>query len=200
MNETVQLTERSGSTSSQRKQGYVPAVVYGAGLSSISLKAEAKTIDRILSYNPHAILKADLPGAGTKHVMIQEVQRQPLSRALLHVDFLQIDMKAEIDTKVTLSFAGDAAGVRSGGVLQTELYELDIRTMPDKLEPTLEVDISGLEIGDQLLVSDLQPKQGWEILNDPETLVVKIAPPVVSEAADDAEAGAEEAAEGSEEA
>ncbi|WP_238652930.1 50S ribosomal protein L25 [Paenibacillus piscarius] len=198
MNTTVRLTERSGSASSQRRQGFVPVVVYGAGSDTQSFSADAKTLNEILSKNPRAILKVELPGAGSKNAVIHEFQRQPLSRTLLHVDFQQIDMKAELDTKVAFHFTGDPVGVKSGGVQQVELYELDIRTLPDKLEPTFEVDISGLDIGDQLLVSDLPKHEGWEILTPEDTLIVRISPPLVMEepeAGDTAAPAAEESAE-----
>ncbi|KWX78086.1 50S ribosomal protein L25 [Paenibacillus jilunlii] len=199
MNTTVRLTERSGSTSSQRSKGFVPVVVYGAGSDSQSFTADAKTLNEILGKNPRAILKVELPDSGSKNVVIQEVQRQPLSRKLLHVDLHQIDMKAELDTKVAFHFTGDPVGVKSGGIQQVELYELDIRTLPDKLTATFEVDISGLDIGDQLLVSDLPKHEGWEILTPEDTLIVRIAPPVAQEEPADAEAGEPAAAEASEE-
>ncbi|NQX45982.1 50S ribosomal protein L25 [Paenibacillus tritici] len=181
MNTTVRLTERSGSTSSQRSKGFVPVVVYGAGSDTQSFSADAKTLNEILSKNPRAILKVEFPGSGIKNAVIQEVQRQPLNRNLLHVDLQQIDMKADLDTKVAFHFTGDPVGVKSGGVQQVELYELDIRTLPDKLEASMEVDISGLDIGDQLLVSDLPKHEGWEILTPEDTLIVRISPPLVTE-------------------
>lgn len=203
MSETVRLVERPGKPAAQRRQGLVPVVIYGAGTESLSLSADAKTVDGILSKNPRAILKAELPASGAKDVIIHEVQRQPLTNKLLHIDFHIIDMKSELDTKVALHFTGTAAGVKDGGVQTVELHELDIRTLPDKLEPVLEVDVSGLGIGDQLLVSDLPKHEGWEVLTDAETLVVKILPPAVTqEPAGEEEAApepaAEEAAEGTE--
>jgi len=185
MNTTVRLAERSGSASSQRRQGFVPVVVYGAGSDTQSFTADAKTINEILGKNPRAILKLELPESGAaKNVVIQEVQRQPLSKQLLHVDFQQIDMKADLDTKVAFHFTGDPVGVKSGGVQQVELYELDIRTLPDKLTATFDVDISGLDVGDQLLVSDLPKHEGWEVLTPEDTLIVRIAPPLALEDTD----------------
>ncbi|BCG59819.1 50S ribosomal protein L25 [Paenibacillus sp. URB8-2] len=204
MSETVRLMERAGKPAAQRRQGLVPVVIYGAGSESLSFSADAKTIDSILGKNPRAVLKAELPASGTKNVIINEVQRQPLTKKLLHIDFHVIDMKAKLDTKVALHFTGTPAGVKGGGVQTVELHELDIRTLPDKLESVIEVDVSALEIGDHLLVSDLPKHEGWEVLTDPETLVVKIAPPAVAEEPAAEEEGAaepaaaEETAEGTE--
>ncbi|OMD20544.1 MULTISPECIES: 50S ribosomal protein L25 [Paenibacillus] len=181
MNTTVRLTERSGSTSSQRRKGFVPVVVYGAGSDSQSFTADAKTISGILASNPRAVLTLELPDAGKKNVVIQEIQRQPISKQLLHIDFQQIDMKAKLDTKVAFHFTGEPVGVKSGGVQQIELHELDIRTLPDKIAASFEVDISGLDIGDQLLVSDLPKHEGWEVLTPEDTLIVRISPPAAQE-------------------
>ncbi|WP_410514902.1 50S ribosomal protein L25 [Paenibacillus sp. BR2-3] len=197
MNTTVRLTERSGSTSSQRSKGFVPVVVYGAGSDSQSFTADAKTINEILGKNPRAILKVELPDSGSKNVVIQEVQRQPLSKQLLHIDFQQIDMKVELDTKVAFHFTGDPVGVKNGGVQQVELYELDIRTLPDKLTATFDVDISGLDIGDQLLVSDLPKHEGWEVLTPEDALIVRIAAPAHEETVEDDAATEPAAAEAS---
>ncbi|MDQ0192895.1 50S ribosomal protein L25 [Paenibacillus wynnii] len=184
MNTTVRLTERSGSTTSQRKKGFVPVVIYGAGSDSQSFTADAKTINEILGKNPRAILKVEFPGSGSKNVVIQEVQRQPLSKQLLHVDFQQIDMKAELVTKVAFHFTGEPIGVKNGGTQQVELYELDIRTLPDNLTASFDVDISGLDIGDQLLVSELPTHKGWEVLTPEDTLVLRIATPAHEEPAE----------------
>lgn len=194
MNTTVRLTERSGSTSSQRSKGFVPVVVYGAGSDTQSFTADAKTINEILGKNPRAILQVEMPQSGSKNVVIQEVQRQPLSKQLLHVDFQQIDMKAELDTKVAFHFTGEPVGVKAGGAQQVELYELDIRTLPDNLTASFDVDISGLDIGDQLLVSDLPKHEGWEILTPEDTLIVRIAAPIAQEEPAESEAVAVESA------
>ncbi|AIQ48070.1 hypothetical protein R70723_20795 [Paenibacillus sp. FSL R7-0273] len=200
MNTTVRLTERSGSASATRKKGFVPVVVYGAGSDTQSFSADAKALNEIVSKNPRAILKVELPDSGAKNAVIAEIQRQPLSRNILHVDLQQIDMKAELDTKVAFQFTGDPSGVKMGGIQQIELYELDIRTLPDKLTPTFDVDISNLEIGDQLLVSDLPKHDGWEILTPEDTLIVRISPPIAHEEPAEGEAAEEPtAAENAEE-
>lgn len=155
--------------------------MYGAGSDSQSFTADAKTISGILASNPRAVLTLELPDSGKKNVVIQEIQRQPISKQLLHIDFQQIDMKAKLDTKVAFHFTGEPVGVKSGGVQQIELHELDIRTLPDKIAASFEVDISGLDIGDQLLVSDLPKHEGWEVLTPEDTLIVRISPPAAQE-------------------
>jgi len=108
-------------------------------------------------------------------------------------------MKAKLDTKVAFHFSGEPVGVKSGGVQQVELHELDIRTLPDKLTASFDVDISALDIGDQLLVSDLPKHEGWEVLTPEDTLIVRIAPPVAAETTEEDAAAEPAAVEASEE-
>lgn len=199
MNTTVRLAEKSGTNASLRRKGLVPVVVYGAGSDSQSYTVDAKTIAGILASNPRAVLTLESPDSGTNNAVIQEIQRQPMSKQLLHIDFQQIDMKAKLDTKVAFHFSGEPVGVKSGGVQQVELHELDIRTLPDKLTASFDVDISALDIGDQLLVSDLPKHEGWEVLTPEDTLIVRIAPPVAAETTEEDAAAEPAAVEASEE-
>ena len=97
-----------------------------------------------------------------------------MSGKLLHIDFHHVNMTESMDSKVTIHFSGEAIGVKSGGVLQVEIYEVEVRCMPGDLPTSMEVDISGLATGDQLLVSDLIFKDGIEVLTDPNTVMIQI--------------------------
>ncbi|NQX66733.1 50S ribosomal protein L25 [Paenibacillus alba] len=179
MSNSIQLNERDQLSKSQmnvlRKQGQVPAVVYGTDVGSISVTVSEKDILSTLKRNPRAILHAAIPQNGNKPVLIQNVQRDPLSNKIVHVDFYQLNMNISMDSKVTIHFSGEPVGVKEGGILQVELYEVQVRCMPDKLLSAFEVDISGLGIGDHLLVSDLSFHEGIEVLSDATAMLVKIS-------------------------
>ncbi|OPH56708.1 hypothetical protein BC351_27600 [Paenibacillus ferrarius] len=179
MSNSIQLSERDQLSKSQmnvlRKQGQVPAVVYGTDVGSISVTVSEKDILSTLKRNPRAILHAAIPQNGNKPVLIQNVQRDPLSNKIVHVDFYQLNMNISMDSKVTIHFSGEPVGVKEGGILQVELYEVQVRCMPDKLLSAFEVDISGLGIGDHLLVSDLSFHEGIEVLSDATAMLVKIS-------------------------
>ncbi|MNW66579.1 General stress protein CTC [compost metagenome] len=97
-----------------------------------------------------------------------------MSGKVLHIDFQHVNMNISMDSKVTIHFAGEAAGIKAGGSLQVEIYEVEVRCMPGDLPTSMEVDISGLAIGDQLLVSDLIFQNGVEVLTDPSTVMIQI--------------------------
>ncbi|UKS24942.1 50S ribosomal protein L25 [Paenibacillus sp. HWE-109] len=179
MSNSIQLSERDQLSKSQmnllRKQGQVPAVVYGTDVGSISVTVSEKDILSTLKRNPRAILHAAIPQNGSKPVLLQNVQRDPISNKIVHVDFYQLNMNISMDSKVTIHFSGEPVGVKEGGILQVELYEVQVRCMPDKLLSAFEVDISGLGIGDHLLVSDLSFHEGIEVLSDATAMLVKIS-------------------------
>lgn len=106
--------------------------------------------------------------------MVQNIQKDTLSGKILHIDFQHVNMKKSMDSKVTIHFAGEAVGIKAGGTLQVEIYEVEVRCMPEDLPTSMEVDISGLDIGDQLLVSDLIFKDGIEVLTEPSTVMIQI--------------------------
>jgi large subunit ribosomal protein L25 len=178
MSISIQLSERASASKGQmnigRKQGRIPAVLYGIGKNTLSLEVNEKEIQDVLRKNPRSILQATTSDAGVLPVIIQNIQRDTLTNKLLHIDFHRVNMSESMDSKVTIHFFGESIGVKSGGVLQVEMYEIEVRCMPDHLPTSMEVDISGLAIGDQLLVSDLVFRDGIEVLTDPNTVMIQI--------------------------
>lgn len=179
MSNSIQLNERVNLSKSlinlMRKQGQVPAIVYGKDIGSIAVLVNEKELLSTIKQNPRAILNADIPGKGINPVLIQNIQRDPFTHKIVHVDFHQLNMNESMDSNVTIHFFGDPIGVKEGGILQIELHEVMVRCMPDNLLSAFEVDISMLGIGDQLLVTDLSFHKGIEVLSDPSELLVKIA-------------------------
>ncbi|WP_410514924.1 50S ribosomal protein L25 [Paenibacillus sp. BR2-3] len=178
MSKFIQLNKRTGTTNSQlnqaRKQGRIPAVLYGMGKDTLTLEVNEKEMLDVLKKNPRAILQGKLSDDKEMPVVIQNIQRDALSGKLLHIDFHHVNMTKIMDSKVNVHFAGEAIGLKSGGVLQVELYEVEVRCMPDVLPSSMEVDISNLDVGDQLLVSDLIFQDGIEVLTDPGSVMIQI--------------------------
>jgi large subunit ribosomal protein L25 len=177
----LQLTERTrqnrSEMNSRRKQGHIPAVVYGNQIGNISVEVSEQDITEALRRNPHAVLKVVLPKYGEQSVLVRDIQRNVLSGKFRHMDFFQINANEKVDTKVTIHLTGEPVGVKSGGILQVELHEIDVRCMADKLFTSFEVDTSGLAIGDQLLVSDLAIHDGVEVLTDSSSMVATVLAP-----------------------
>ncbi|UUZ82179.1 50S ribosomal protein L25 [Paenibacillus sp. P26] len=199
---------RTGDTKGQRKdlrkQGKVPGVVYGKKVTQTPIAIEQKELLALLKTNPHAIIDMEVPQFGKRPVMINEIQRDPISRQSLHVDFHQINMDEPVNTTVRLEFTGDPVGVGVGGILQIQHHELEIRRLPQQIPSAIEVDISGLDIGQNLLVSELKAPEGLEVRTDEHDVVATILAPQKAEeetveAADEAAEKAAESAEKAEE-
>lgn len=178
MSKFIQLNIRTGETKSQKKlsreQGRIPAVLYGVGKDTLNLEVNEKEIMDILRKNPRAILQGKTSDEQVMPIVVQHIQKDSLSGKILHIDFQHVNMSINMDSKVTIHFAGEAVGVKNGGVQQIELYEVEVRCMPGVLPTSMEVDISKLDIGDQLLVSDLIFQDGVEVLTDPDAVMIQI--------------------------
>ncbi|MGN7764059.1 50S ribosomal protein L25 [Paenibacillus sp. 22594] len=178
MSKFILLSNRTAETKSNlniaRKQGRIPAVLYGINKDTLSLEVNEKELMDVLRTNPRAILQGKLSDNTSVPVVVQDIQKDSMSGKVLHIDFQHVNMNISMDSKVTIHFAGEAAGIKAGGSLQVEIYEVEVRCMPGDLPTSMEVDISGLAIGDQLLVSDLIFQDGVEVLTDPSTVMIQI--------------------------
>lgn len=184
-----------------RSRGLVPGVVYGKQIGSVGIEFEEKELDGILRrHGRNTLIDMRIKSNGKKGkkytVMVKELQYQPMKNQMLHVDFQQISLKDEITTTVGLAVTGEAPGVKAGGHLSQTLRQLEVSCRATAIPDTIEVDVSGLDIGDALHVSDLTVPEGVRVLNDPETLVISVAAPRRAE--ETAEAAEGETAEAGE--
>ncbi|MFB0527537.1 MAG: 50S ribosomal protein L25, partial [bacterium] len=130
-------------------------------------------------------------------VIIKEIQVNPVTRNLLHVDLYRISLREEIQVNVPIEIYGEAPGVeKSGGVLDHVVHEIAVKCLPTKIPDKIICDVSSLEAGETLTVKDLKIPGGIEVLDDPEKIVVSIiAPTIVEEKPVEEEVAPEEAAE-----
>ncbi|HLL97446.1 MAG TPA: 50S ribosomal protein L25 [Rubrobacteraceae bacterium] len=194
-----------------RASGMLPAVLYGDGDGSSTALAVP---DRLVDYTLHhmgdnALYDIDL-GAGGSTARIVDVQRDPVSGRLLHVDFAPVDMLERIEITVPLHVIGEAPGTEEGGVLQQVAYEVQIETLPGDIPQELTLDVSSLGMNENLTLADLRLPDGITLVSDPEEVAAIVTAPteiteedleaagVVEEEPEEGEEGAEEA-EGEEE-
>lgn len=163
-----------GELNELRAKGKIPAIVYGKNADTALIAVSEKELLALLRSNPHAIVEMDVPEAGTKSVLINEVQRDTLFRNLLHIDFQQINMDEPIKTTVRIEITGEPSGVKQGGMAQIQLHELEVRCLPTKLPSVIQVDISRLELGDTFLVSDIKLDPGIEVRTEGSEVVATI--------------------------
>ncbi|PZE19202.1 50S ribosomal protein L25 [Paenibacillus xerothermodurans] len=196
---TMKAEERKNGTNASRRglreSGKIPAVIYGSKIESLPIAIEERELLSVLRTNPHAIIELDVPQMGKQPVMINEVQRDTINKNVIHVDFHQIDMDEPVSAAVRLEYVGDPAGVKAGGVLQIQHHEVEVRCLPKNMPAAIEVDISHLEVGMNILVSELKVPDGVEVRTDENDVLATVLAP--TKAAEDAEAAPEAEAEAS---
>lgn len=161
-----------------RQEGNVPSVVYGKDNEPITVSVNSiELLKTVRDEGKNAIISLDIDGNDTVDVMLHEYQVDPLKDELIHADFYVVDMSEEMDVEVPVHLEGEAAGSKEGGVLQQPLYELAIRAKPADIPEEILVDVSELNIGDSVLVSDLKASRKYEITEDGDTTIVAVTPP-----------------------
>lgn len=190
---TAELRELSshGKLNSTRKGGWIPAVLYGSEKSRSSngkqknalLKVNEKAFLKTVGTNKRSNVVLELKwGDQTAHVVIKEIQRDILTRQVIHIDFQRISMTEKIEVMVPIRIVGEAPGVKlSGGILEHVTRELKILCLPKDIPSEIAADVSQLEIGQGLSVKDLKEIPGVRNLSDPNLLVVNIVAPTVLE-------------------
>ncbi len=162
-----------------RAAGRVPAVVYGHARAAQSLSVSARDLGRLLDQISAAstIVELGIDGRSTR-TLIREVQRHPVDRTLVHIDFLELVAGERVTVRVPLVFTGTAVGVREqGGVLEEQLRELEISAIPVNIPEGIEVDVTELSMGHPLHVRDLQLPEGVIAITDGDISVVAVAAP-----------------------
>ncbi len=180
----VQLRKKTGSNEVRkvRRQNAIPAVVYGAGQSPAAIQADRKIYERIARQHQgeNVIFHLNVLDGGKKlsdyPAIVRDVQIHPVHDQILHIDFHRIDLKKEINVKVTITTKGEAIGVkRDSGTLEHHLWELEVICLPTNIPHHIEVDISNLGIHDAIHVKDLKLPEGVRTEQDPESAVVSVA-------------------------
>lgn len=164
-----------------RQNGKIPAVVYGAGKPTVPIAVDRNALaDAFRSgAGDNAIFLLKLAGTDqSRHVMIKEFQRDPLSRKPLHIDFLRVLMDEKIRVRVAIEVRGVALGVKTeGGILDFVTREVEIECLPTNIPASVPVDVSELGIGDALRVSQIAAMEGVTIVEDPERVLVHVTRP-----------------------
>lgn len=171
-----------GAARQLRRDGRLPAVVYGHGDESKSLTLNAHELDRLLSRIHAATTVIDLAvdGDETRQVLIREIQRHPFRSDVLHVDFFHIRADEKIKVRIPVHLEGEAPGVEEGGILQQVRHELEVECLPGEIPEAFTVDVSGLDIGDSIHVGDIDAR-GALILDDADLTICTVAQPSLVE-------------------
>ncbi|NQV94798.1 MAG: 50S ribosomal protein L25/general stress protein Ctc [Sphingomonadales bacterium] len=200
--------ERAGKGASRalRREGRVPAVIYGDKKEAIAIHVEARALNKLLGtgHFMNSLIQVELNGVKTR-TLPKDVAFDPLSDRPLHVDFLRLAKGAKVQVNIPVVFINEEAspGLKRGGVMNVVRHELDLMCDADHIPDQIEIDVTGLEIGDSIHISSITlPKGAESTITDRDFTIAGVtAPSALKSSDDEAEASdeaAEEAAEGEE--
>jgi large subunit ribosomal protein L25 len=183
----------TGAARAYRREGLIPATVYGQGQAATSIVVDAKELVNFLrSHGSLASLNIEGNTITDMGALIQETQRHPVSREILSVDFLWVNLLETVHVNVPVLLTGESVGVRlEGGSLEQTLHEVSVACLPTAIPEAIEADVSGLHTGQSLHVKDITPPEGVSFLTSLEEAVAVVAKGIKSE---DLEAPVEEGA------
>ncbi len=168
---------------SLRKEGLLPMVLYGPKhKTTLALEVDYKLFEKVYKEAGESSLISLEIGKTKNLVLIQKVQKDPLTEAYLHVDFFQPLLEEEIETTVPLSFEGESLAIKEGGTLVKNIYEVGVRALPQNLPSEIKVNIEKLKtFEDSILIEDLIVSQEVKILKELDEVIALIALPEKTE-------------------
>jgi len=206
LNVTVRKTTGNGAARELRREGMMPAILYGPKAEPLMLSVTTKALETILkTSNIGQVLLNLLIQDGkqkSRTAMIKELQTQPVSGNLLHVDFYEVAMDQKIKISIPVVTTGQAEGVEEGGVLQLVRHEVEIFCFPNNIPESLEVDVSDMGIGDSKHMEEVSIDESFELVDESNFTIVTVLSPKAEEVEEveeeegEGEEAEEEAAEG----
>lgn len=161
-----------------RVDGKVPAVVYGAHREAVPITVDRKAVTELIQKSQHGIRSIFLlKMSGTdqsRHAMIKDIQINPISRKLTHIDFVRVLMDEKVRVAIPVHVSGLALGVKEGGILDFQVRELHVECLPGQIPDTIDIDVTPLGAHDYYRIADLKLPEGVKVLDDPDRVVVGV--------------------------
>lgn len=176
--------DRKGGARRMRRDGRVPAIMYGPDDVPQAISLDAKEVDIMFRRHGGSSIILDLEISGEKEshsrALVKEVQRHTVTGQVLHMDLMHVSATRKITVDVPIVLLGESKGVKEGGVMEVILREIQVECLPGDIPDKLEYNVSEMDIGDSVHVRDLSIP-GVEILSDPDNVVLSLVPPTVYE-------------------
>lgn len=184
----VEIRKEKGKGSSKRlrNKGLIPAIVYGPYMHSMLIQLNPTYLMKAISTEAgmNTLLELKVEGNGelnNKVVMLKNYQRDPLTRKMIHVDFIEVRLDKEISVEVPITVVGEPKGAVLGGVLEQTLREIKIECLPSQIPKEIEVDVSSMKIGDSIHVKDIKLEGIRILVNLDLTVATMVAPTTIEE-------------------
>lgn len=160
-----------------RNEGKIPGIFYGTGETNVPIVADFLDLRQFIYTSESHIIDLNIEGSDKKHsCIIKDVQFHPVKEMPIHFDLLALHTGQKLKIEVTIHIVGNAPGVKEGGILQHSLHKLDLECLPKDIPSHIDIDVSNLNIGDSIKVSDLN-LENVTILNDENTVLASVVPP-----------------------
>ncbi len=179
----VESREETGKGAARRlrQKGFVPGIVYGSGRGATPIAFDVARFERLLATSHGGVNTlielTGAPGAAGRTVIAKELQREAVRGRITHVDFYEVDLKTKIEVEVPIHLTGTPVGVVNGGVLDQQLRELELMCLPNAIPDSIEVDVSAMDLGSTLHVSDLKVPEGVDVKSEAELTVATVLIP-----------------------
>lgn len=179
---TLEVSRREGTgkelAKKLRRDGKVPAVVYGGHKESVAITVDRKAVSELVQKSEHgvrSIFLLKMAGSDQKrHAMIKEITINPISRQMQHIDFVRVVMDEKLKVTVPVHVIGTAIGVKEGGLLDWQVRELHLECLPTAIPDSIDVDVTSLNHHEYIRVKDLQLADGVKVLDDAERVIVGV--------------------------
>ena len=178
MEDAIKVGLRTGTGKSAnrklRKEGLIPATVYGLGEASVSLQISPKIVAKVLASPTGMNSLVYLQREGTdikRHVIIKALQRNPVTGRLVHIDFMRVDPTRKIRVRVPIRLQGTPVGIKEGGMLEFVHREIEIQCLPSAIPPGIDVDISHLKIAENVRLEQVSLPGDVELMDTPSNVV-----------------------------
>lgn len=165
-----------------RREGKIPAVVYGHGQETLPLELDYREFESFMrkSHGESVLIALAIEDNAPKTAILQEVQKKPIQDTLLHADFREISMTERLTAEVHVVLVGRPVGAKEGGILEQTIRELTIECLPTEMPEHLEVDVTALDIGDSIYVRDLS-FPNIDIITEGDVVVATVGAPRVEQ-------------------
>ncbi|HEY0159956.1 MAG TPA: 50S ribosomal protein L25 [Thermoanaerobaculia bacterium] len=161
-----------------RRDGKVPAVVYGGHRDPVAITVDRKAVSELIQKSEHgmrSVFLLKMQGSDQqRHAMIKELTIDPISRKMLHIDFVRVVMDEKVKVTIPVHVTGTARGVKEGGLLDFQIRELHVECLPNAIPDSIDLDVTSLEAHDYFRIKDIKLPEGVRVLDDPERVVVGV--------------------------
>lgn len=170
----VRDKQKRGELKLLRRSGRIPAVVFGTDKHNVSIDVPKKEFMQWMKTGGGSVVYLQLNNEEELAVLLEDMQRDPLTQDIIHIDFLQVDDKKQVRTKLPIVYAGTPVGTKQGAIVQTNSTMIEVQALPAHIPDSLTVDISGLDVGESLQASELNLPDGVSLVSSEKEILISV--------------------------